>query len=203
MRELQILFDNNRKWVDRKKQKDSNFFHNLSQQQQPKYFWIGCSDSRLPANEIVGLEAEELFVHRNVGGLFQNIDINCLSSLEYAVNFLKIKHVILCGHYGCGAIKAVIEEQSQEILNRWLQNIKDLYIAHEKELKSIQDVDKRCDRLVELNVRRQVHNVCQSSIVQEAWKQQQPLCIHGWIYDLKTGLLQDLDLCISDNDQIE
>jgi carbonic anhydrase len=200
MKELKKLFQNNQKWISEKCRKNPRFFHRLSLRQKPKYFWIGCSDSRVPANEIVGLDAGELFVHRNIGNLFHPMDINGLSVLEYAVDVLKIKHVILCGHYGCGGIRAAMEEPKQEILHHWLHSVKELYIKHKKELDCIEAFPERCDRLAELNVLQQVHNICHSPIVLAAWKRKQPLWVHGWVYDLKTGLLKDLDACFSKDD---
>ena len=203
MRELKELFNNNRDWAFQKCKKDPDFFHKLSKSQKPKYLWIGCSDSRVPANEIVGLDAGELFVHRNIGNLFLHIDVNCLSVLEYAINFLKIKHVIVCGHYGCGGINTAMEEQKQGVVDHWLSSIRDIYATHKKELDLLENIHLRNDRLTELNVKEQVLNICHTPIVQKAWMNKQPLMIHGWIYDLKTGLLKDLNLCFSSIDQVE
>ena len=203
MKELNKLFENNKRWIEKKCEKDPDFFHKLSQSQNPKYLWIGCSDSRVPANEIVGLEAGELFVHRNIGNLFLHTDINCLSVLEYAIDELKIKHVILCGHYGCGAINAAMKEQKGGIVDHWLRSVRDLYAKNKQELDAIEDVHKRYDRLVEMNVKQQVLNICHTPIVQRAWARQQPLWIHGWVYDLKVGCLKDLGLCFSSIDQVE
>lgn len=203
MKELKILFQNNKEWIALKCEKDPNFFRDLSESQDPKYLWIGCSDSRVPANEIVGLEAGELFVHRNVGNLFLHTDMNCLSVLEYAIDFLKIKHVILCGHYRCGGVKAAMQEQKQGVIDHWLRSVRDVYAQHKEELEAITEPDRRHDRLVELNVMQQVLNICHTPIVQNAWARKQPLWIHGWVYDLKTGLLKDLDFCFSNIDQVE
>lgn len=197
MKELKKLFENNKKWICKRLEEDPSFFNHLSYSQQPSYLWIGCSDSRVPANEIVGLGAGELFVHRNIGNLFLPNDMNCLAVLEYAIDFLKIKHVILCGHYGCGAIKAAMEGLKPGITSNWLHSIRDLYENNKVELEAIEDIEERYDRLSELNVSQQVQIICNTYIVQEAWKRNQPLWIHGWIYDLKTGQLIDQKICIS------
>lgn len=203
MKELKTLFIKNQAWIAQKCEEDPNFFHNRSESQDPKYLWIGCSDSRVPANEIVGLEAGELFVHRNIGNLFPHTDMNCLSVLEYAINILKIKHVILCGHYKCGGIKAAMEEQKQGVVDHWLRSIRDLYTRHKDELDAIEELTERYDRLVELNVMQQVLNICHTPIIQGAWARNQPLWVHGWVYDLKTGLLKDLNICFSNIDQVD
>ncbi|MBN2479784.1 MAG: carbonate dehydratase [Parachlamydiales bacterium] len=203
MKELKKLFDNNRAWIAQKCEKDPSFFQNLSESQEPKYLWIGCSDSRVPANEIVGLGAGELFVHRNIGNLFLHTDINCLSVLEYAIDFLKIKHVILCGHYGCGGIQAAMEEQKQGVVDHWLRCVRDVYARNKEDLEAIKDLNKRSDRLVELNVKQQVLNICHTPIVQGAWARKQSLWVHGWVYDMQTGVLKDMDLCFSSINHVE
>jgi len=198
MKELKKLFDNNKEFQRRKLKEDESFFKRLAILQSPKYFWVGCSDSRIPANEIVGLEPGELFVHRNVGSLFPSNDSNCLAALEFAVDTLKVEHVIVCGHYGCGAMQAALEKGKKDAVDIWLQSVRELYTKHKKELDAIEDLEKRANHLAELNVKEQVQNICKTSIAQKAWKRNQKLCVHGWIYDLKTGLLKDLNLCISD-----
>lgn len=203
MRQLKILFENNRSWVNARIGKDPEFFHRMADAQDPYYLWIGCSDSRVPANEIVGLEPGELFVHRNVANLFPHTDFNCLSVLEYAIDLLKIKHVIICGHYGCGGVKAAMEDHQLGLVDNWLRNIRDTYARYKEELDQISDKQKRYNRLVELNVYQQVLNVCHTTIVQGAWARKQPVSVHGWIYDMETGKLKDLDCCVSSIDQVE
>lgn len=203
MQELRKLFQNNKEWVLSKINKDPNYFQNKADTQDPLYLWIGCSDSRVPANEIVGLEAGELMVHRNLANLFPNTDFNCLSVLEYAVELLKIKHVIVCGHYGCGGVKAAMEEHRLGLVDNWLRNIRDVYVRSKGELEKITDQKERYNRLVELNVMQQVLNVCHTTIVQAAWSSGQDLWVHGWVYDLATGTLKDLNYCISNANQVE
>lgn len=203
MQKLRILFQNNKDWVNSKISKDSEYFKRMAGAQDPHYLWIGCSDSRVPANEIVGLEPGELFVHRNVGNLVPNTDFNCLSVLEYSVNLLKIQHVIVCGHYGCGGVKAAMEDHRLGLVDNWLRNIRDVYARFKEGLEKIDNQKERFDRLVELNVMQQVLNVCHTTIVQGAWMSGQPLWIHGWVYDLETGMLKDLDCCVSSVDQLE
>lgn len=203
MRELKHLFENNRNWVNENVAKDPEYFLRMSKGQKPGYLWIGCSDSRIPANEVLRLEPGELFVHRNVANLFVHTDLNCLSVLQYAIDYLKIQHVIVCGHYGCGGVAAAMDNKQFGIMDNWLMNIKDVYAHSEEELLSIPDPTERTDRLVELNVLQQVNNVCHSSVVQNAWGRNQPLSVHGWVYELKTGLLHDLNCCITNLDQVE
>lgn len=197
MRELKVLFDNNSKRVDKHIREDPEYFLRMSKGQKPLYLWIGCSDSRIPANEVVGLEPGELFVHRNVANLFLHTDLNCLSVLQYAIDVLQIQHVIVCGHYGCGGVVAAMEHQQFGIMDNWLRNIRDVYAHSQSELDVIEDATIRCNRLVELNVLQQVHNICHTTIAQNAWSRKQPLSIHGWVYELKNGRLHDLDCCIS------
>jgi carbonic anhydrase len=203
MKKLRILFQNNQEWVTSRLQKDPRYFARMAEAQDPSYLWIGCSDSRVPANEIVGLEPGELFVHRNVANLFPHTDFNCLSVLEYSVDLLKIQHVIVCGHYGCGGVKAAMEDHHLGLVDNWLRNIRDVYARFKDELDAIPDPKARYDRLVELNVLQQVLNVCHTTIVQGAWTRGQPLSVHGWVYDLRTGTLKDLDCCASSLDQVE
>jgi carbonic anhydrase len=203
MPKLKVLFQNNKEWVAAKLGKDPNYFKAMAQAQDPLYLWIGCSDSRVPANEIVGLEPGELFVHRNVANLFPHTDFNCLSVLEYAVSLLKIQHVIVCGHYGCGGVKAAMEDHQFGLVDNWLRNIRDVHANSREELEAIEDSKARYDRLVELNVMQQVLNVCHTTIVQSAWTKGQPLWVHGWVYDLSTGELKDLDCTVSKIGQVE
>lgn len=197
MKELKILFQNNAHWAAAKTADDPEFFTRLAKDQVPLYLWIGCSDSRVPANEIVSLEPGKLFVHRNVANLFPHTDINCLSVLEFAVDILKIQHVIVCGHYGCGGVKAAMEDHQLGLVDNWLRNIRDVYALNKKELDAIADKKKRYNRLAELNVIQQVKNITHTTIVQGAWHRKQSLYIHGWVYNLENGTLKDLNCCLS------
>lgn len=203
MKKLKVLFQNNQEWVQSKISKDPDYFQKMAGAQDPKFLWIGCSDSRVPANEIVGLEPGELFVHRNVANLFPHTDFNCLSVLEYAVDLLKIQHVIVCGHYGCAGVKAAMEDHHLGLVDNWLRNIRDVYARFKEELEKIEDQVERYDRLVELNVMQQLLNISHTTIVQGAWNRGQPLWVHGWVYNLSTGTLKDLDCCVSSIDQVE
>lgn len=203
MRELKKLFDNNKEWVSKKLSQDPKTFEKLSDRQAPKFLWIGCSDSRIPANEVVGLEPGELFVHRNVANIFPHTDFNALSVLQYAVDYLGIQHVIVCGHYGCGGVKAAMESTQFGLVDNWLRNIRDVYSREKAQLDAIADEEQKYRRLVELNVLHQVMNICHTTIVQNAWANSRHLSIHGWIYDVSTGFLKDLDCCISSLHQIE
>jgi carbonic anhydrase len=175
----------------------------MAVEQDPRYLWIGCSDSRVPANEIVDLPPGELFVSRNVANVFPHTDFNCLSVLEYAVNILKVNHVIVCGHYGCGGVKAAMEDHHLGLVDNWLRHIRDVYASHKSELDAIKDSEKRYQRLVQLNVRQQVLNVCHTTIVQEAWHHKQSVSIHGWVYDIESGKLEDLNCCYTSLEQVE
>lgn len=203
MQKLRVLFENNKSWVESRVRHDPVYFRRMAEAQDPSYLWIGCSDSRVPANEIVGLEPGELFVHRNVANLCPHTDFNCLSVLEYAIDLLKIQHVIVCGHYGCNGVKAAMENHQLGLVDNWLRNIRDVHARFQEELEAIADPKQRYDRLVELNVRQQVLNVCHTTIVQKAWSRGAPLWVHGWVYDLATGRLKDLNCCVSSVDQIE
>lgn len=203
MKQLQHLFENNRIWAEKKIKKDPQVFSRLSEKQAPKYLWIGCSDSRIPANEILGLEPGEVFVHRNVGNLFPHTDFNCLSVLQYGIDYLHVEHVIVCGHYRCGGVAAAMENAQFGLVDNWLRNIRDIYSREKEELDGINDKELKTNRLVELNVLYQVMNVCHTTIVQNAWANNKKLSIHGWTYDLSTGLLKDLNCCISSLNQIE
>lgn len=202
MKALKHLFDNNKEWASDLNKKVPGIFRQLSHQQTPEYLWIGCSDSRVPANEIVGLMPGELFVHRNVANLVLHTDLNCLSVMQFAVDILKVKHIIVCGHYGCGGVKAVLENSQLGLVNNWLRHIQEIRKKYNAEISSITDKKKQFQRLCELNVKEQVLNVCNTTIVQHAWLSEQPLTVHGWIYDISDGLLQDLDVCISSNKEL-
>ncbi len=203
MKRLPHLFESNKNWADKISKADPGFFSKLSKQQNPEYLWIGCSDSRVPANEIVGLMPGELFVHRNVSNLVIHTDMNCLSVLQFAVDYLKVKHVIVCGHYGCGGVRAAIEDESHGLIDNWLRNIRNIYLRSKSMLDDIADISKRIDKLCELNVVEQVKNVSSTTIIQEAWKRGQELTVHGWIYGINNGLLKDLDVCITRVDGIK
>ena len=202
MRVLRHLFENNAAWADRIKSKDPEFFIKLSEQQTPEYLWIGCSDSRVPANEIVGLLPGELFVHRNVANLVIHTDLNCLSVLQYAVEVLRVKHIIVCGHYGCGGVKAAIENKELGLIDNWLRNIKDIYQRHRARLDQLESDRDKLNLLCELNVMEQVANVCHSTIVQNGWRRGQKLAVHGWIYSIQDGILRDLNICVTDPWQV-
>lgn len=195
MRTLKKLFDNNREWAANMEHRYPGFFERLQGQQAPEYLWIGCSDSRVPANEIVGLMPGELFVHRNVANQVIHTDMNCMSVIQYAVEILGVRHIIVCGHYGCGGIRAAMNDQPQGLIDNWLLHIKDTYSRHEAVLAGLADARRREDRLCELNVIQQVHNVCRAPFVRSAWARRQELVVHGWMYGLSDGHLRDLDLC--------
>ena len=203
MKLLSHLFDNNRRWAEAIKQKTPDFFAQLSEQQAPEYLWIGCSDSRVPANEIVGLLPGEIFVHRNVANMVVHTDMNCLSVLQYAIDVLKVKHIMVVGHYGCGGVRAAMGNQQFGLIDNWLRNIKDIYRQHREQLEYIHDEERRCNLLCELNVVEQVNNVCSTTIVQDAWARGQDVAVHGWIYSIRNGGLKDLGLCIDHKDQLE
>jgi len=193
MQGLRHLFDNNKAWADRIRRQDPEFFAKLSRQQTPDYLWIGCSDSRVPANEIVGLLPGELFVHRNVANMVVHTDLNCLSVMQFAIDVLKVRHIIVCGHYGCSGVKAALHGERLGLIDNWLHHIQDVRSKHGRDLRSLSDVGKQGDRLCELNVIEQVANVCQTSIVRDAWERGQEVAVHGWIYGLSDGLLRDLN----------
>jgi carbonic anhydrase len=192
MRTLSHLFVNNRAWSQRIREQDPEFFAKLSHQQAPRYLWIGCSDSRVPANQIVGLLPGELFVHRNVANVVVHTDLNCLSVMQFAVDILQVQHVIVCGHYGCGGVRAVVCQERLGLVDNWLRHVEDVRQKHEERLQDLPALEQRLDRLCELNVIEQVVNVCQTSIVRDAWQRGQTLAVHGWIYGLQDGLLRDL-----------
>ncbi len=202
MNDLDQLFENNARWAEAIKQEDPTFFEQLAKQQAPEYLWIGCSDARVPANEIVGMLPGDLFVHRNVANVVLHTDLNCLSVIQYAVDVLQVRHIIVCGHYGCGGVTAAMTHSSYGLIDNWLRYIRDLYCEHSAELAAIADPEARNDRLCELNVARQVANVCYTGVVQDAWQRGQPLAVHGWIYGLKDGVIEDLAVTIEGVGQI-
>jgi carbonic anhydrase len=191
------ILENNQKWVEEKLSLNPNFFSKLAQGQQPPLLWIGCSDSRVPANEIIGAEAGEVFVHRNIANMVIHTDMSMLSVLDYAVNALQVKHVIVCGHYGCGGVKAAMGNTSIGVIDNWIRHIKDVYRFHQEELDTIIDENKRFNRFVELNTMEQVFDLAKTSIVQNAWKNGQELHLHGWVYGLNSGLVNDLGVNFS------
>lgn len=197
MKDLNALLDNNRAWSEGIKAQDPNFFRSLAEQQTPQYLWIGCSDSRVPPTQLVGLAPGEMFVHRNVANVVVHTDFNCLSVLQFAVDALKVGHVIVCGHYGCGGVKAALEDLQLGLIDNWLRHVQDVKHSHAGELEKLTDPVARLDRLCELNVMEQVLNVCRTTIVQGAWERGQELDVHGWIYGLGDGLIRDLGIRIA------
>lgn len=197
------ILDNNKKWVESKLALDKNYFNNLSQGQTPPLLWIGCSDSRVPANEITGTQSGEVFVHRNIANMVIHSDMNMLSVLDYAVNVLKVKHVLVCGHYGCGGIKAAMGNDSVGIIDNWIRHIKDVYRHNKVELDAIKDETERFNRFVEVNVKEQVSDLAKTSIVQTAWKNGQELHLHGWVYGLNSGYVTDLGVNYTSNDDLD
>jgi carbonic anhydrase len=200
---LDHLKANNRVWAERMITADASFFRRLEDQQAPEYLWIGCSDSRVPANEIVGLDPGELFVHRNVANLASPQDANYLSVLQFAVDVLKVKHIMVVGHYGCGGVSAAIDGRRRGLVDHWLHPIREIYHEHRHELDGLKDSRARLNRLCELNVIRQVRNVAFDVFVQQAWARNQDLCVHGWIYSLANGLVKDLEVTVSRWEEIE
>ena len=196
MRTLNHLFEKNKAWAERIRRKDPNFFLELSRQQAPNYLWIGCADSRVPANEIVGLAPGELFVHRNVANLVVHTDLNCLSVMQFAVDLLKVRHIIVCGHYGCSGVLAAFRRDRLGLSDNWLRHVQDLRQKHEESLAKAGGDVQAAQRLCELNVIEQVANVCQTTIALDAWERGQELTVHGWIYGLQDGLLRDLDVTV-------
>ena len=195
--ELTRLLENNALWAQRVRARDPEFFERLAQQQSPQYLWIGCSDSRVPANEIVDLPPGEVFVHRNVGNVVVHSDLNCLSVLQFAIDVLKVRHVIVCGHYGCSGVRAALERERHGLVDNWLRHIQDVRDKFADELDKIDNADARAARLCELNVINQVNHVARTHVVLDAWARGQPLAIHGWVYDVADGLLRDLKVTIS------
>ena len=196
MKTLKPLFENNRRWREEMTASDPDFFSRLAEQQSPAYLWIGCSDSRVPANQIVGLAPGEIFVHRNVANLVQHSDMNCLSVLQFAVDVLKVRHIMVTGHYGCGGVRAALENQRHGLVDNWLRPVQHLCDHHAQDVNKL-DNDERLDRMCELNVIEQVENLRRTTILQDAWARGQELDIHGWIYSVRDGVLRDLDVTIS------
>ena len=192
MHSLAHLFENNRAWSERIRRNDPEFFTRLSRQQRPRYLWIGCADSRVPANEIVGLLPGELFVHRNVANVVVHTDLNCLSVMQFAVEVLRVEHIIVCGHYGCSGVAAALMGERVGLADNWLRHVQDVRAKHEHRVSSAGEATERIDRLCELNVIEQVANVCQTTVVVDAWERGQSLRVHGWVYGLKDGLVRDL-----------
>lgn len=196
------LIDGNRTFSENRKIDDPEYFKKLSLGQKPEYLWIGCSDSRVPANEVTNTQSGEIFVHRNIANLVIHTDLNMMSVVEYAIVHLGVKHVIVCGHYGCGGIRAAMTDNLHGFVDNWLRNIKDVYHKHEKELEAISDFDKRADRLTELNVIEQVRNLAKTTIVQQEWKKR-PLHLHAWVYGINSGLINDLSVIHNDSNDID
>jgi carbonic anhydrase len=201
MRTLDHLFDNNRKWAGRIREQNPEFFPNLARQQSPDYLWIGCSDSRVPANQIVDLAPGELFVHRNVANLVVHTDLNCLSAMQFAVEILKVRHIIVCGHYGCSGVGAAFRRDRLGLSDNWVRHVEDVRLKHDRLLARAGGDTEACNRLCELNVIEQVANVCCTTIARDAWRNGQTLSVHGWIYDISDGLLRDLNFTVSSDQQ--
>ena len=202
MKTLSHLFKQNTQWAEEIEKEHPGFFSRLVNQQNPEYLWIGCADSRVPANEIVGLMPGELFVHRNVANLVHHTDLNLLSVLQFAVEVLKVKHVMVVGHYGCGGVRAAMEDKPLGLIDNWIRQVRELYLRHRDEVDALPSMGERVNRMCELNVRRQVMNVVHTTVVQEAWRRDQPLSVHGWVYALGDGLLRDMDLTVSSPEEL-
>lgn len=202
MEPINRLLENNKLWAQKTKERDPNFFENLAEQQTPEFLWIGCSDSRVPADILTGTRPGQIFVQRNIANLVVHTDVNLLSVLEYAVNYLKVDHIIVCGHYNCGGVKAAMSQQNFGIINKWVRNIKDVIRIHWDELNAIQDEQERFNRLVELNVREQVFNLAKTSIIQSAWKNRQGPHLHGWVYGINDGMVKPI-LDMTHEDEID
>ncbi len=201
MKTLKHLLDRNAAWANTVRKKDADFFYKLSEQQSPEYLWIGCSDSRVPATQIVNLLPGEIFVHRNIANLVVKDDLNCLSVIQYAVEVLKVKHIIVCGHYGCGGVKAALSSESLGLIDNWIGHIENIYCAYEEKLGDLRESEK-FDLLCELNVREQVRNVCNLAVVKNSWEKGLELSVHGWIYSINDGMLKDLETCISSPEEL-
>ena len=197
MKPLTQLFEKNRAWAAEMTRQDPEFFRRLSAQQSPRYLWIGCADSRVPANQIMGLTAGEMFVHRNVANVVVHTDLNCLSTIQYAVEVLHIEHIIVCGHYGCGGIRAALENKKLGLIDNWLRHVQDVIAKNRDQMQSLKSEAEQHARLCELNVIEQVANVSQTTVVRDAWWRCQPVTVHGWIYDLQDGLIKDLGVSVS------
>ena len=203
MRVLSQLFANNRAWAAAMIRGDPDFFERLFHQQAPRYLWIGCSDSRVPANQIVGLLPGEMFVHRNVANVVVHTDLNCLSAIQFAVEVLRVEHIIICGHYGCGGVLAALRDNKLGLIDNWLRHVQDVRRKHQSEIDALETEAQRHSCLCELNVIEQVVNVSQTTVVRDAWSRRQALTIHGWIYALRDGLLQDLDMCVTGEAELQ
>jgi carbonic anhydrase len=203
MRTLRNLFENNRAWAQSIQKQDPEFFQKLSRQQKPNFLWIGCADSRVPANQIVGLMPGELFVHRNIANMVVHTDLNCLSVMQYAVDVLKVHNIIVCGHYGCGGVQAALRGMRVGLSDNWLRHIDDVRQKHKERLAAIEGETATLARLCELNVIEQAMNVCQTTIVRDAWERQQELAVHGWIYSLQDGLIRDLDVTVTRSEETQ
>lgn len=201
MSSIKHLFDNNAKWAEKVKNQNPSFFENLSDQQSPEYLWIGCSDSRVPANDLLGMAPGEVFVHRNIANQVIHTDLNCLSVLQYAVDVLKVKHIIICGHYGCGGVTASLTDESLGLIDNWLRHIKDVYRFHLEKFTNITNQEEKISLLCELNVIEQAANICNTTTVKNAWKNDQELTVHGLIYNLHDGILKDLHVSVSGLDK--
>jgi carbonic anhydrase len=202
MRMLNNLFENNRAWAAEVTRQDPEFFKRLAQQQRPGYLWIGCSDSRVPANQIVGLIPGEMFVHRNVANIVVHTDLNCLSTIQFAVEVLRVEHVIVCGHYGCGGVLAALRDDKLGLIDNWLRHVQDVRWKHRAQLEALKNDEQRHAALCELNVLEQVVNISRTSIVRDAWERGQDVAVHGWIYDIRDGLLTDLGVCVTAESEI-
>lgn len=202
MKTLDELLEKNRAWAAKLEAEEPGFFQELAKQQTPHYLWIGCADSRVPANQITSVAPGELFVHRNVANVVVHTDLNCLSVIQYAVDVLKVKHVIVCGHYGCGGVTAALQNARFGLIDNWLRHVQDVRERHEALLASISDESERANKLCELNVIEQVTNVCQTTIVQDAWERKQELSVHGWIYGLRDGRIRDLNVSTSSQEEL-
>lgn len=203
MRVLSHLFDNNRAWASEMTRQDPDFFLRLSEQQTPQYLWIGCSDSRVPANQIVGLLPGEMFVHRNVANVVVHTDLNCLSALQFAVEVLRVSHIIVCGHYGCGGVLAALRDDKHGLIDTWLRHVRDVRSTYANQLEGLASESEQHARLCELNVIEQVVNVSETTVVQDAWERGQDLSVHGWVYDIGDGLLRDLGLCVTNVGELD
>lgn len=202
MKDLKRLLDQNQVWAQKIKANDPEFFQTLAKQQSPRFLWIGCADSRVPATQLVGMVPGEMFVHRNVANVVDHTDFNCLSVMQYAVDVLKVEHIIVCGHHGCGGVKAAMDNLQLGLIDNWLRHVQDVLHEHEELLSRVEDENKRFDNLCELNVIEQVLNVGRTTIVQSAWQRGQELVIHGWIYGLEDGLLRDLGVSIDNHEEM-
>lgn len=202
MDDINQLMANNREWSEKMSKREEGYFEKLAAQQAPRYLWIGCADSRVPANEIIGLMPGELFVHRNVANLVYASDLNAFSVIEYSVKVLKVSHIIVCGHYGCGGVKAAMQQQSHGVIDNWLNKIRETYSRHREDIQTLSSEEQKVNRLCELNVIDQVKSVTHTTVVQDAWQNGQSLTIHGWIYGLKDGLIKDLGVRIDKLEQV-